>query len=103
MTKIIASLLFATLIPAAALADSTTTETIAPPSCKKPLLPSSVRKADDSTEFDERMDEYKACITAYVDQQTALSKAHVDAANSAITDSNAFFKTVNESRSKVGG
>ena|SRR5882757_5711971 len=102
MKRMIACLLFASLTPALAIADGAT-ETIASPSCKKPVQRNVVRKADDPGEYDEQIDQYKNCIQAYVDEQTKLSKQHIDAANTAIADLNTFISKVNEQRQKVGG
>lgn len=102
MKKKIAYLLFAALAPVLAAADGAM-ETITPPTCKKPLQPNLIRKADDPGEFDTQLDEYKNCIQLYANEQTRLSKQHIDAANAAISDLNAFISKVNEQRQKVGG
>ncbi|MBL6749836.1 MAG: hypothetical protein ISP90_04905 [Nevskia sp.] len=67
----------------AAAQDST-----APPKCKKPILPSAVRKVDDPTEFTEKYDAYQQCIKDYVDAQQVMSQKHIDAANAAVKDAN---------------
>ncbi|GAC1624031.1 MAG: hypothetical protein NVS9B10_09580 [Nevskia sp.] len=87
--------LFAGLLPLAALANEPTDAATAPPTCKKPLLPSSVRRADDTSEFNDKFSAYQECIKAYVDSQNKLANAHVNAANAAIADANAFVTETN--------
>ena len=78
---------------AAAMQDS-----LAPPACKKPVLPSAVRKADDSSDFDAKYEAWDDCVKAYLATQNALAQKHIDAANAAVADANAFRDRVNESR-----
>jgi len=97
---VLACLLIASVV---ALADdkpagSAVHDSLAPPNCTKPSMPSSVRSADDTTEFDEKVDAYKDCITTYVSDQNALAKKHMDAANGAVNEYNDFTKVVNEYR-----
>lgn len=86
--------------PLAAYADEDTApvETVAPPDCKKPVLPSKVRRADDPSEFTEKFEKYQKCVLAYADAQGKLAKAHQDAANAAINEFNAFVKSYNDSQ-----
>jgi len=68
----------------------------APPSCKQPALPSKVRRADDTSEFNPKVEAYQNCIKAYVNQQNVLANQHVAAANKAVAEANAFVNSVNE-------
>ena len=92
----------AALLPfAAAFADDTPDagaavpqETIAPPSCKKPVIMTKVRKADGDTEFNEKAEAYKDCMNAYANAQNDLAQKHADAATAAVKAFNDFVKDV---------
>jgi len=102
MKNSIAILFAASLLPLAAFAQDAAapvTETISPAPCKKPLLPSKLRGADDTSDFDIKFENYKKCVSDYADAQGKLAKAHVKAANDAISDLNAFVAQVNDSQS----
>ena len=90
------------LAPMAAFADGAAAplvDSTAPPTCKKPIPPSTVRKADSDTDFQENYDAYQKCIKDYMDGQNALAKMHVDAANAAAVDANAYAQRINEAQS----
>jgi len=82
---------------AAPLVDST-----APPACKKPIPPNAVRKADGDTDFQENYTVYQQCIKDYMDAQNSLAKLHVDAANAAAIDANAFAQRLKDMQSNSG-
>ncbi len=85
---------------AAAFADSADTlqDSTAPPDCHKPILPSSIKPVDDDSGFTEKFDAYQQCIKTYIETQQALSQKHVDAANAAVKDANAYRDKVNQYR-----
>jgi len=95
MKKTMMIALLASALPFAVLADDLTDAAAAPPTCKKPLLPSSVRKADDTGEFNEKFTAYQDCIKAYVDAQNKYANLHVAAANKAVEDANAYVAEIN--------
>ena len=95
MKKMMTAALFASVLPLAVLADEPADAAAAPPTCKKPALPSSVRRADDQSEFNEKFSAYQECIKAYVDTQNKLANLHINAANAAVTDANAFVTETN--------
>lgn len=88
------------LAPCAVLADDAATATpqIPPPDCHKPVMPSGVRRADDTSDFDAKVQKYQACIQNYANTQNAIAKAYIKAANDAIESFNAYIKQVNEQR-----
>jgi hypothetical protein len=107
MFQIMKSIAFAALLflapMTATLADdaaapAATSEVPASNTCKKPLLPSKLRKADDTSDFQEKVDTYHACIKTYADLQGELAKKHVAAANAAIKELNDFVSEVNEAQ-----
>ena len=90
------------LAPMAAFADGAAAplvDSTAPPTCKKPIPPSALRKADGDTDFQENYTVYQQCIKDYMDAQNNLAKLHVDAANAAAIDANAFAQKINEAQS----
>ena len=97
------ALLLAALIPLGiqiALADEPAPAPVdaatAPPACKQPPLPSKVRRADDVSEFNAKVEAYQTCIKAYINEQNVLANQHVAAANKAVAEANAFVNAVNE-------
>jgi len=82
----------------AAAASAPITDSLAPPQCKKPMAFNTVRKADDDSDFQERLDKYKNCITAYAAAQGELAQKHTEAANAAVADYNAFVKEMNANK-----
>jgi hypothetical protein len=102
MKMIILAVAFA-LVPLAAGAEGaapavTVQDSLAPPICKKPLLITKMRKADDDSDFSDKAEAYKNCINAYADVQHQLAQKHLDAGNAAIAEFNAFAKESNEKR-----
>ena len=90
------------LAPMAAFADDAAAplvDSTAPPACKKPIPPSPVRRGDGDTEFQENYTAYQQCIKDYMDSQNKLAKMHVDAANAAAVDANAYAQRINEAQS----
>lgn len=79
------------------LADDTVApaESFAPPTCKKPILPSSVRRADDTGEFMDKYEQYRQCIKDYADAHAAAAKKHTEVANAAIQEVNDFAAQIN--------
>jgi hypothetical protein len=73
-------------------------EPIAQPTCKKPLLTTRMRKADDDSDFNEKFAAYQSCIKAYAEEQNKLGQRHLEAANAAVAEFNAFVKQVNEAQ-----
>ncbi|MDR3419488.1 MAG: hypothetical protein P4L83_25190 [Nevskia sp.] len=101
MKKTIIAALALGLAPAVFADDSAAggmVDSLAPPACKKPMLPNTIRRADDDSEFVAKYDAYAQCIKDYIATQQALSQKHIDAANAAVTDANAFRDKVNEAR-----
>ncbi len=94
MKNFFACLLFAAFTTDAVFADAT--ETVAGPACKKPVAPSALRKADDTSEFDDKFETYKSCVQDYAADQQKVAQKHVDAANAAINDLNAYIVQINE-------
>jgi len=90
------------LAPLAALADDAAApaDSLAPATCKKPVVSTKIRKADDDTDFQERSEAYRKCINDYVAVQSKLAQQHQDAANAAIADFNAFAKEANKRDNK---
>ncbi len=78
--------------------DAAPTETIAPPTCKKPLLTTRMRKADDDSDFNEKFETYQACIKTYANEQNKAGQKHIDAANAAVADFNAFVRQASEAQ-----
>ncbi len=99
MKNALIAILLTSLVPTALLADELV-DSAAPPACKKPQLPSSVRRADDTSEFQEKFTVYQDCIKSYIDTQNKLATLHVGAANKAVEEANAF---VNETNAKLSG
>jgi hypothetical protein len=85
---------------APAATPATMDDSLAPPSCKKPVLPSKLRKADDTSDFQEKVDSYRECIKTYTQVQGALANKHIAAANGAVKDLNDFVNLVNESQNE---
>ncbi|HZR33983.1 MAG TPA: hypothetical protein VFA75_01310 [Nevskia sp.] len=95
------------LAPLAALADDAAaaaptappTDSLAPPACNKPSVGPKIRKADDDSNFQERVDKYKSCMEAYASAQSQLAQQHQKAANDAVAAFNDFVKEVNSRNS----
>lgn len=101
MKKLIAVALFAAAPMAVMAQDAAQDATLAPPACKKPVLPTSnIRKADGNDDFNEKFQAYQDCIKVYVDTQNKLANAHISAANAAVNDANAYVKELNEKQGK---
>jgi len=66
------------------------------PSCKKPAFITNLRKADDSSDFTEKFNAYQECIKTYTDNQSKLANLHIEAANKAVADTNAYINEINE-------
>ncbi len=81
---------------AAAASAGPLVDSYAAPACKKPVMITNLRKADDTSEFNEKFNAYQECIKAYVDNQNKLANAHVTAANAAVEDANNFVKEIND-------
>jgi hypothetical protein len=100
-----ASLLLLPLVVNAADAPASAEETVAPPSCTKPDIPSRAssydqtvtrtKKKDTQEDFQTAYQAYSTCMKAYVDLQSELSKKHIAAANAAVKDVNDFNTQVN--------
>jgi len=69
-------------------------DSLAPHSCKKPVILTKMRGADDDSVFDEKAETYKNCINDYVAAQSALAQKHTENANAAINQFNDFVKEV---------
>jgi hypothetical protein len=82
--------------PLLALAEDATVDSLAPAGCKRPVVNTKIRKADDDTDFKERAETYKKCINDYVAVQSDLAQKHQNAANAAISDFNDFAKEANK-------
>jgi hypothetical protein len=102
MKKTLLIALLAAGLPLAASADDTASapgadiqDSLAPASCKQPLLPSAVRRADDTSEFDAKLELYKTCVNKYISDQNELAKRHIAAGNAAAGAFNEFAKKLN--------
>ena len=95
MKKTMIAALLAGLLPLAAIADEAAVEAVAPPTCKKVPAPNNIRRADDTTEFNDKFAAYQECIKTYVDTQNKAANAHVNAANKAVEDANAYVNEIN--------
>jgi hypothetical protein len=89
---------------APAAAGAAAVETIAPPSCSTPDIPSrnagydqtvtKTKKKDTQEDFQTAYQNYSTCMKAYIDLQADMSKKHIAAANAAV-------KAVNDFNAKV--
>ena len=59
-------------------------------SCPKPGKAAEVKSQEQADKFNEAVSKYKACIEAFVQQQTAAVENHQRAASQAITEWNEF-------------
>ena len=59
-------------------------------SCPKPGKAAEVKSQEQADKFNEAVSKYKACIEAFVQQQTAAVENHQRAASQAITEWNDF-------------
>ena len=73
---------------AAALASADTSQPSY--SCPKPGKAAEVKSQEQADKFNEAVSKYKACIEAFVQQQTAAVENHQRAASQAITEWNDF-------------
>ncbi len=80
-------------------------ETIAPPTCTTPELPSSgtpdntpSRIKKKTSNFQPEFEAYQKCMKTYVDTQSELSKLHIGAANAAVAQVNAYIAEVNKAQ-----
>lgn len=100
------------VMPVAAFADGTPApaaeETIPPPNCEKPAIPTAADALDseasrldtknDPAKFQKNFDAWRACMKAYVDAQSAASHKHIAAANAAVKEVNDFIAQVNDAK-----
>ena len=59
-------------------------------SCPKPGKAAEIKSQEQADKFNEAVSKYKACIEAFVQQQTAAVENHQRAASQAITEWNDF-------------
>lgn len=93
--------LMAAALPLGAIADNAAPagdpqDSMAPMTCKKPAFVSSLRKVDDDSDFQGKVQAYQECVQAYAGAQNKLAQMHASAANAAIGEFNAFIKEYNE-------
>jgi hypothetical protein len=89
-----AAMLLSTTVLADDAAAGSAVDSMAPHSCKKPVILTKMRGADDDSIFDEKAETYKTCINDYVAAQGALAQKHTNNANAAINEFNDFVKEV---------
>ena len=70
-------------------------DSLAPMTCKKPPLISSLRKIDDDSDFQTKFQMYDACVKAYAAAQNKLAQMHANMSNAAVTEYNEFIKEYN--------
>jgi hypothetical protein len=82
-------------------------DSLAPPNCSKPEVPSPASADSDASRLkkkgdnlQQQFDAYRACMKKYVDGQGELSRRHIAAANAAVGELNALVNQLNEAQGR---